>query len=238
MTRVRYLLSLLSILGAFSLAPLQAQQPSTSPNSAPEVAPALPSGTSEGATSPIAPVQPVDTPTQPVEAADQRAEKIDTLFGVLEGHLRQQNWQAADQDTFKLMLVIAGPRSEDEGRFVLDEWASFPCDELKRVDLLWSQYSDGKLGFSAQKKVFDTALKDFPRFYRRVGWYDQLTGTWKVSWNYDAQRKMTSYTETGLFAESFNPLQVEGSLPAILAWDDEREHRFQMINTCKLESPS
>ena len=31
---------------------------------------------------------------------------------------------------------------------------NFPCDDLRTIDQLWVHYSNGKFGFSVQKKIY------------------------------------------------------------------------------------
>jgi len=175
-------------------------------------------------------------PPQPPNAD---AEEVKALYDQLQNALDQKDWQTADQTTFGLMLAIAGERSKSQGRFNLDEWENFSCDELKKIDSLWSGASDGKLGFSAQWRVFESAKRLFPIFYNRVGWYDAFMKEWRVTWSYNSDTKKATYQRSPDFE---NPMQNEGYLPAILAWEApnnepsrERERRFVRINACGLQ---
>lgn len=95
-------------------------------------------------------------------------------------------WKEADGETLKVMLKAA--RREKEGRFDRDSIENFPCDDLRTIDQLWVKYSQGRFGFSVQKKIwlevggrvdYDTECK----LGDRVGWrkggrwlnYDDLT---------------------------------------------------------------
>jgi eukaryotic-like serine/threonine-protein kinase len=61
-------------------------------------------------------------------------------------------WQEADEKTLKVMLKAA--RREKEGYFTYESIENFPCDDLRTIDQLWVKYSQGRFGFSVQKKIW------------------------------------------------------------------------------------
>jgi GUN4-like/NACHT domain len=71
---------------------------------------------------------------------------------VLKEYLMQQQWSAADQETYRLMITTVG-KTEGEW-FTEEDLKKFPCEELRTIDGLWVKYSDGKFGFSIQKKLY------------------------------------------------------------------------------------
>ncbi|MEG4105391.1 serine/threonine-protein kinase [Microcoleus sp. S13_C5] len=88
-------------------------------------------------------------------------------------------WKDADQETFKVMLKAA--RREKEGYFNTESIENFPCDDLRTIDQLWVKYSQGRFGFSVQKKIwleiggkvdYDTECK----LGDRVGWRKRRKG--------------------------------------------------------------
>jgi eukaryotic-like serine/threonine-protein kinase len=94
-------------------------------------------------------------------------------------------WKEADQETRKVMLKAA--RREKEGWFDTDSIENFPCDDLRTIDQLWVKYSQGRFGFSVQKKIwlevggkvdYETECK----LGDRVGWRKE--GKW-VNYDYD-----------------------------------------------------
>jgi eukaryotic-like serine/threonine-protein kinase len=95
-------------------------------------------------------------------------------------------WKEADQETLKVMLKAA--RMEKAGFLTRESIDNFPCDDLRTIDQLWVKYSQGRFGFSVQKKIwlecggkvdYETECK----LGDRVGWetggkrlnYDDLT---------------------------------------------------------------
>ena len=87
------------------------------------------------------------------------------------------------------MLLIA--KREDEGYLDIESIEKFPCEELRTLDKLWVDNSDGKFGFSVQKKVWmdcggipgEYNYDVYKKFADQVGWrrsgnwlsYDELT---------------------------------------------------------------
>ena len=95
-------------------------------------------------------------------------------------------WKEADQETLKVMLKAARP--EKEGLLNKKSIYNFPCEDLRTIDQLWVKYSQGRFGFSVQKKIWlevggrvdgETECK----LGDRIGWrkggkwldYDELT---------------------------------------------------------------
>ncbi|MEG3889418.1 serine/threonine-protein kinase [Microcoleus sp. Z1_A1] len=100
-------------------------------------------------------------------------------------------WKEADGETLKVMLKAA--RREKEGYFDKESIENFPCDDLRTIDQLWVKYSQGRFGFSVQKKIwlevggkvdYETQCK----LGDRVGW--SKGGQWldksNLTWNKQA----------------------------------------------------
>jgi len=103
--------------------------------------------------------------------------------------LAAQEWKQADQLTYDLMKKATN--REGEGSINEDSYKNFPREDLKIIDNLWVFYSNGKFGFSVQKKIWievggtpgEWDEDVFDRFCDRIGWrkggnylyYDKLT---------------------------------------------------------------
>nr|WP_290227974.1 GUN4 domain-containing protein [Trichocoleus desertorum] len=73
-------------------------------------------------------------------------------YQILESHLKNGQWQAADQETYRLMITTVG---KEEGQwFDREDLLNFPREDLRTVDKLWVKYSNGKFGFSVQKQIY------------------------------------------------------------------------------------
>jgi hypothetical protein len=102
----------------------------------------------------------------------------------LETYLSTGQWQAADQETYRLMITTVG---KEEGQyFDREDLLNFPCEELRTIDRLWVKYSQGKFGFSVQKQIYlecggqpdgnYPGDKIWKEFGDRVGW--RVKGEW------------------------------------------------------------
>ena len=86
----------------------------------------------------------------------------------------------ADEETIQLMLKFGGNtrRIHSHGFLDADDCRNFPKEELCIMDDLWVKYSNGRFGFSVQKKiwidcegrpgVYDDHV--FAKFSARLGW--------------------------------------------------------------------
>ncbi|WP_310834465.1 GUN4 domain-containing protein [Aetokthonos hydrillicola] len=90
--------------------------------------------------------------------------------------LKAGNWKDADYETYLVMLKVVGREEDDWIR--PEEFLNFPCTDLRTIDSLWVKYSNGRFGFSVQKKIYlDVGVAD-DKFYEesweklsdRVGW--------------------------------------------------------------------
>ncbi|MFH7244981.1 MAG: GUN4 domain-containing protein [Spirulina sp.] len=92
--------------------------------------------------------------------------------------LHGQEWQAADQVTYSLMLGAAN-RQRDHSLTPID-LAQMPCNLLHRIDWLWGTASQGKFGFSVQQRIYQALDQTFDPtrlspanphpFCQAVGW--------------------------------------------------------------------
>ena len=84
-------------------------------------------------------------------------------------------WKEADQETARVMLKVAG--REKEERLYQEHIDNFPCEDLRTIDQLWVKYSNGRFGFSVQKRIYQSLggtreydNKICDKFGYRVGW--------------------------------------------------------------------
>jgi len=84
-------------------------------------------------------------------------------------------WKEADEETARVMLKVAGREKE----LWLDSSSidNFPCEDLRTIDQLWVEYSNGLFGFSVQKRIYESLGgtrkyddKIWEAFGDRVGW--------------------------------------------------------------------
>ena len=124
--------------------------------------------------------------------------------------LAEGKWREADQETGKMMLNVGNATVEikirsgeykyatvDNHRVSCQSADYFPCADLSTIDRLWLKYSNGRFGFSVQKRIISElgedalSLLSFKKrgkgtdsqvlkerielgkeFIKRIGWYD------------------------------------------------------------------
>jgi len=98
---------------------------------------------------------------------------VPTKYEKLQKLLAVGEWKAADQETARVILQVAG--REKNGWLDLDSINNFPCEDLRTIDQLWVKYSNGRFGFSVQKNIwlecggkvdYETELE----LGKRIGW--------------------------------------------------------------------
>lgn len=95
--------------------------------------------------------------------------------------LKAGKWKEADEETRQVMLAVA--KREKEGWFREEDIDNFPCADLRTIDQLWVKYSDGKFGFSVQKRIYQAlgGTREYDsdiwnKFGDKVGW--RKGGNW------------------------------------------------------------
>jgi hypothetical protein len=89
--------------------------------------------------------------------------------------LAAKKWKEADLETGRVMLKVAG--MEEEGWLNSESMEKFPCEDLRTIDQLWVKYSNGRFGFSVQKRIYQSLggtskydEKVCDKFADKVGW--------------------------------------------------------------------
>uniref|UniRef100_M4CGP2 GUN4-like domain-containing protein n=1 Tax=Brassica campestris TaxID=3711 RepID=M4CGP2_BRACM len=108
-----------------------------------------------------------------------------TKFEVLATHLINQDFRKADEETRRLLIQIAGEAAIKRGYVFFSEVKSISVEDLQAIDNLWTKHSDGRFGYSVQRKIWLKVKKDFTRFFIKVEWM-KLLDTEVVQYNYRA----------------------------------------------------
>ncbi len=98
----------------------------------------------------------------------------------LENCMIAGDWREADGYTHRLMIQVLGKRyTQGFTDITANELLMFPCNDLLRIDGLWVLHSQGRFGFSVQKKIYvacggplDGKYHEQPyaHFFHAVGW--------------------------------------------------------------------
>ncbi|CAI9117301.1 OLC1v1018667C1 [Oldenlandia corymbosa var. corymbosa] len=95
-------------------------------------------------------------------------------FDLLQQHLSAQNFREADEETRRLLIVLAGEAAQKRGYVFFSEVQFISETDLRTIDELWRKYSDNKFGYSVQKKAWNKVNKNFSNFFIKVGWMKKL----------------------------------------------------------------
>lgn len=119
-----------------------------------------------------------NTQRQQSATQDELSSERGMNYTYLRDLLKAGKWWHADQETYEVMIRSVGKKSGQ--RFTRDELLNFPCTDLRTIDRLWMKYSQGKFGFSVQKKIYvECGAKldgQYPgdhiwnKFCERIGW--------------------------------------------------------------------
>jgi hypothetical protein len=117
--------------------------------------------------------------------------------------LKAEQWVDADKETYRVMIQAVGKKEGDY--FTSEELLNFPCTDLKTIDKLWVKYSQGRFGFSVQKRIYvDCGAKldgKYPgdeiwrEFGDRVGWRKE--GKWIYKYS-DLKRNLSLSSPEGI----------------------------------------
>ncbi|MEG4807740.1 serine/threonine-protein kinase [Microcoleus sp. F8-D3] len=110
-------------------------------------------------------------PPQPVKLISAKGVDYRQLDRLLAGG----EWKEADQETYKKMREAAG--KPGDGWLRREDIDRFPCEDLRTIDQLWVKYSNGRFGFSVQKRIYQSlgGTKEYDEkiwnaFGDQVGW--------------------------------------------------------------------
>jgi hypothetical protein len=99
--------------------------------------------------------------------------------------LAQGEWRKANDETGQLLLQSS--QRQKVGWIRVDDIKKLSCWDIKTIDSLWKQYSQGRFGFSVQLPIFiETGNKPgrlisddaYLKFADRIGW--RVNGDWVI----------------------------------------------------------
>ncbi len=129
-------------------------------------------------------------------------------------------WKEADRETGTIMLKVS--RREKEGYLNYKSIKYFPQDDLCKIDQLWVKYSNGRFGFSIQKRIWENN-RNWKKCGYHFGWrenkqwkkYSQLnftlnapSGAFPTFWGGEGRRLVFGYS--GCWENFFSRLESCG----------------------------
>jgi len=80
------------------------------------------------------------------------------------------NFKDADQFTRDALIVISGAKAKKRDFVYFTDVKNIPNTDLATIERLWKKFSNGKFGYSIQKKKMKQSKGDFEQFCRKIGW--------------------------------------------------------------------
>ncbi len=131
-------------------------------------------------------------------------------------------WKEADQQTTNVMLKVMGKTTW--WSVEISDIDNFPCDDLQTIDQLWVNYSNGKFGFSVQKKIYVDKLGGMKDYNQEI-WHEFCD---QVGW-----RKGGNYVSYENLSFELSDITSIGHLPS---WGVGREFGGCLGVGCKVSS--
>lgn len=101
----------------------------------------------------------------------------------LRARLAAGDWREADKETLTIMLKISDRENDPQQRLRVEDIQRFPCDDLRTINQLWLEHSEGHFGFSVQNRIWhefggnpNLDDKTYCRFEENLGW--RVNGGW------------------------------------------------------------
>jgi GUN4-like/ARM-like repeat domain, GUN4-N terminal len=91
-------------------------------------------------------------------------------YRLLQELLAKQDFQTADSLTRQKLCELAGEGAIARKWVYFTEVEAFPDEDLQTIDALWRVHSEGKFGFSVQRKLWISVGGDFPKLWPKIGW--------------------------------------------------------------------
>ena len=105
--------------------------------------------------------------------------------------LARQDFQSADALTLQKMCELAGTAAVERKWIYFTEVINFPVTDLQTLDKLWLMSSEGKFGFSVQRRIWLSVGKDFAKLWVKINW--RTDNSWtrypeEFTWNLTAPK--------------------------------------------------
>lgn len=98
-------------------------------------------------------------------------------YQALQQLLAQQDFQGADVVTLQKLCELAGAAAVERKWVYFTEVENFSSTDLHTLDRLWLMHSQGKFGFSVQRRIWLSVGKDFSKLWTKIGWKSENTWT-------------------------------------------------------------
>lgn len=93
-------------------------------------------------------------------------------YELLQDLLIKQDFEEADRVTLAKLCELAGPTAVKRKWVYFTEVEQFPTVDLQTIDRLWLAYSEGKFGFSVQRRIWLSLGQNWDKLWPRLAWKD------------------------------------------------------------------
>ena len=103
--------------------------------------------------------------------------------------LAQQDFQGADVVTLQKLCELAGAAAVERKWVYFTEIENISTTDFHTLDQLWLMHSQGKFGFSVQRRIWLSVGKNFSKLWTKIGWKSENTWTRypkEFTWNLTA----------------------------------------------------
>ena len=169
--------------------------------------------------------------TVPTSLPDNLTSVVGMDYGTLRDLLADGKWKDADIKTRTILLQIAN--REKEGWLEVEHIKTFPCEDLRTIDQLWVKYSNGRFGFSVQRRIYSELWQIYSDFYKTWGAFGDRIG-WRVEskWLSYKQLTFTLSASEGHFPGVF--VRWQGGCFNYWRGDSQLLSLFSRIEACEL----
>ena len=94
----------------------------------------------------------------------------------LQQSLLEERFEDSDRITSQTLRKLAGDGAVDRGYVYFSEVDGMDAQDLNTLDRLWTAYSQGRFGFSAQARLLESLDDRYDKLWPRIGW--KLEGVW------------------------------------------------------------
>ena len=105
--------------------------------------------------------------------------EVGVSYELLREKLATGLWEEADNETRRLLCVLAGEGAEKRKWVYFSEVQFIPVTDLVTIDSLWKSYSGNRFGFSVQRRLWLTEKRQWKPFFLRIGWTFGENSTYK-----------------------------------------------------------
>ncbi|WP_082830178.1 AAA-like domain-containing protein [Nodularia spumigena] len=138
------------------------------------------------------------------------------LLNELDYLMQQHRWREADERNWQFILYSAV--REKEGFLKLTNVRNFNCGDLKKLDTLWVNNSEGYFGYSVQKEIYNDSGNSLDFDWEKgvfVNWNSEryLNFTNKVGWQVKGQWRR--YEELPMNLKENDSKSLRGELPYV-----------------------